>query len=118
LVQKLQLRGQNQCVCVAEVEDHWFHWKAGAKSLQSAITCNFAWSLFTCIAVHALRSSETKQVAIVSYYCTVLMALSLHISNLAKAGYAIVGNCNVANIRFLTPESAVGHTVEVVHFVA
>lgn len=58
--------------------------------------------------------------AIISYYrySSLLAATSLHIANLAQAASETVGERNLANIRFLTPEAAVGHTVDVVHFMA
>jgi hypothetical protein len=104
-------------VSVMEVNDRWFHWDTQV-SLRSSIEQNFAWSMFTCIALQALRASERHHVAIISYYSSVLAAMSLHIANLARAASETVGNGNLSNIRFLTPEAAVGHTVEVVHFIA
>ena len=100
-----------------EVNDRWFHWDTQV-SLRSSIEQNFAWSMFTCIALQALRASERHHVAIISYYSSVLAAMSLHIANLARAASETLGNGNLSNIRFLTPEAAVGHTVEVVHFIA
>ena len=96
-------------VHVIEFEDVWQELDV-SQVLTSSIRSNFAWRLMTTIATHALKVSQDEHVAIISYYASVLLAMSWHLRCLAETvAPDLIGAPVMDRIHFLTPEAAVGY---------
>ena len=83
--------------------------------LESSSWRNFEWYVFTIVGLDLLAPDRPEQVGVISYYVAVLTQLHVHVRWLAAT---LQRDHDLANIHFLTPETAQGYTLSKVHYLA